>query len=150
MVYSSGFSFANYDYIIISKPDGENTATALYGLDVEFGNLMSRYNMKVIGDKEFLTIDEAAQKRTLFARLSLVANGAQSLVTVSFDDAVTGKTGASITSQKKGDIFNNKERSKVMESLYETLVTALERDKGLTISDHGSKSKNDSAEVSVD
>jgi len=34
LVYSSGFSFAQYDYVTVSKSDGKDSATALYGMDV--------------------------------------------------------------------------------------------------------------------
>jgi len=135
LVYSGGFSFANYDYLIVAKPDPRNTSTSLYGMDVEFANLMSRYNMKVVGDKEYEKLSPENQKRTLIARLSLVADGKDNLISVSFDDAPTGRTGASITSRAKGNIFNLRDRTKAIESLSKTITKALKQDKGLKISD---------------
>ena len=133
LVYSSGFSFANYDYVVIGKPDGGNTNTSLYGMDVEFANLMSRYNMKVIGDKEYVKLAPEVQKRTLNARMSVNASNDRILLAVSFDDAVTGRTGSSVTSNARGNIFNANARTAAFESASETIIKALQKDKGLQI-----------------
>ena len=135
LVYSSGFSFANYDYLVIRKPGGSDTSTSLYGMDIEFANLMSRYNMNVIGDKEYDTLSSDNKKRTLYARMSLIANGKFSLASVSFDDAVTGRTGSSISAHAKGNIFNNEDRTLVLEALSKTIVNALQQDKGIKVID---------------
>ena len=133
LVYSSGFSFANYDFVMIGKPDSNNTTTTLYGMDVEFANLLSSYNIRVVGDKEYLQLPSDTQKRTLFARIAITAGGERILLTASFDDAVTGKTGASITTYSKGDIFDPKARTKVFEDASVTIIKALRQDKGLVI-----------------
>jgi len=135
LVYSSGFSFANYDYVVIAKPDGRDTTTSLYGMDVEFANLMSRYNMKVIGNKEFDKLGPEVQKRTLDARMSMTAINKRIQFSVSFDDAVTGRTGSSITTYTKGNIFEAKVRAEVFDDASETIINALQRDKGLQISE---------------
>ena len=134
IVYSSGFSFANYDFIMITKPDPQNTSTALYGMDVEFANLMSGYNIRVVGDKEYEKLQNETQKRTLIARIAMTTGGEKIMLTASFDDAVSGKTGASITTYTGGDIFDPKARTKVFEKASETIVKALQQDKGLVIS----------------
>lgn len=139
LVYSSGFSFANYDYVVIGKPDGPNTNTSLYGMDVEFANLMGRYNFKVVGDKEYEKLPGDAQKRTLFARMAISAGGKRITLSVSFDDAVTGRTGSSITTFQKGDVFDVKARTKVFEVASETIIKALQQDKGLIIRDDKTK-----------
>jgi hypothetical protein len=133
MVYSSGFSFVNYDYVVVGKSEGKESSTALYGMDVEFANLMSRYNMKVIGNKEYLTLPLDVQKRTMEARISLSASDSRVLLAVSFDDAVTGRTGCSITSYTKGNIFDTKVRTSAFEEASATIIKALEKDRGLTI-----------------
>ena len=135
LVYSSGFSFANYDFVVVGKPDGDNTSTSLYGMDVEFANLMSRYNFKVIGDKEINEMPLEQRKRALFARIAMSAVGNRILLSVSFDDAVSGKTGSSITAFAKGEIFDTKKRDKAFESAAATIIRALEADKGLRIMD---------------
>ncbi|HVY22755.1 MAG TPA: hypothetical protein VG962_05330 [Steroidobacteraceae bacterium] len=135
LAYSSGFSFANYDYIVVGKPDGRDTNTSLYGMDIEFANLMSRYNMKVIGNKEYDKLSSDVQKRTLNARMSVEASNKRILLSVSFDDAVTGRTGASITTNTKGNIFNADARSKAFESASKTIIKALQRDKDLQITE---------------
>jgi hypothetical protein len=135
LVYSSGFSFANYDYIIIGKPDGQATATSLYGMDVEFANLLSKYNMNVIGDKEFASMSAEKQKRTLVTRMSVSASDNRIVFTVSFDDAATGRTGSSVTGSAKGDIFDGDDRGEAFESVSSTVVKALQKDKGLQITD---------------
>ena len=135
MVYSSGFSFANYDSVVIAKPTGEGS-TVLYGMDVEFSNLMSRYNMKVIGDREYDALPLPQQLRSVFARISVSSvNKKWSVLSVTFDDAVTGRTGASITAQAKVDLFDAKERSELFEKAAISVVEVLERDKGLIITD---------------
>lgn len=134
LVYSSGFSFANYDYVFVAKPEGQNASTSLYGLDIEFGNLMSSYNMKVIGDKEYATFKPEEQKRTLFARMAVANNDERIVLSVSFDDATTGRTGSSITSTTKGELFEAEDRGEAFESVAKTLVKALSQDKGLVVS----------------
>ena len=133
IVYSSGFSFANYDFIMITKPDPQSTTTALYGMDVEVANLMSGYNIRVVGDKEYEKLPNETQKRTLIARIAMTTGGKKIMLTASFDDAVSGKTGASITTYTDGDIFDPKARTEVFEKASETIVKALQQDKGLVI-----------------
>jgi len=135
LVYSAGFSFANYDYVVVSKPDGDNTTTALYGMDVEFANLMSRYNMKVVGTKELSQMPLDQQRRTLYARISLSASNKRILLSVSFDDAVTGRTGSSITTYTKGNLFKVDDRTELFEDASELIVKAMEKDRGLQIAD---------------
>jgi len=137
LVYSSGFSFANYDFLVVGRPDGESTNTMLYGMDIEFGNLMSRYNMKVIGDKEYEKLPLAQQKRTLFVRMSLAITGNNILMAVSFDDAVSGRTGSTITSHSKGNIFDPRHRTKAFEVLARTITRALVSEKHLTVANEG-------------
>jgi hypothetical protein len=132
LVYSSGFSFANYDYVVVDKLDGRGS-TSLYGMDVEFANMLSRYNMKVIGNKEYGTLPLEVQKRTLNARMSVSASNKRILLSVSFDDAVTGRTGSSITTYGHGDIFNANARMGAFEAASSTIILALQRDKGLQI-----------------
>ena len=141
LVLSSGFSFANYDYILIAKPEGAETHTNLYGMDVEFANLMSGHNMRVIGDKEYASLVEANKKRTLFARMA--ANASDDLITlsVSFDDAVSGRTGANITGTGEGDIFELDDRNEVFKSMSLTIIKALQSDKGLLIAEEGKGGK---------
>ena len=135
LVYSSGFSFANYDYLVVSKPDGRDTSTSLYGMDVDFANLMTRYNFRVLGDREFEQMTTEQKKRTLIARISMSSASSRIMLTVSFDDAVTGKTGSSITTFTKGDIFKTKYSDQVFESASVTIIQALQADKGIVIKD---------------
>ena len=133
LVYSSGFSFANYDYVFIAKPEAQGKVTTLYGMDVEFGNLMDSYNMKVVGDKEFETLSPENRARTLFARMAVAASSERIIFSVSFDDAVTGRTGATITSSSKGNLFEADDRSEAFETVSNAVVRAMQHDKGLQI-----------------
>jgi hypothetical protein len=135
LVYSSGFSFANYDFVVIGKPDGRETNTSLYGMDVEFANLLSRYNMKVIGNKEYAKLASDIQARTLDARMSVSASNNRIVFAVSFDDAVTGRTGSSITTNTRGNIFDVDDRTNAFQAASKTLIKALEKDKGLQITE---------------
>src|SRR5579862_5829032 len=111
LVYSSGFTFSKYQYVIVAKPDGEATSPTLYGLDVELANLLTQYNMKVIGDKEYASLSTAEQSKTLLARMALSASKDNLVITVSFDDMVSGRTGASVTTHADGDIFDADSRT---------------------------------------
>lgn len=131
-MYAHGFTFANYDFIVVSKPSSDSS-TPLYGMDVEFGNLMASLNMKVIGDKEFGKLSQADKIKTLFARLSLSASSDRNLLSVSFDDAESGKTVCSISQVAKGDMLDEDERTKALDSVTRVIARAVQRDKGLTI-----------------
>jgi len=141
LVYSGGFSFANYDYVVVAKPDSRDTNTSLYGMDVEFANLMSRFNMRVIGDKEYPALSPETKQRTLNARMSVSASNKVILLSVSFDDSVTGRTGASVSAYGKGNIFNVNARNKAWESASDLIIKALEKDKGLHITEEPSPVK---------
>ena len=91
--------------------------------------------MKVIGDKEYEKLPTEIQKRTLEARMSVTASNKKILFAVSFDDAVTGRTGASITTLADGEIFDLDDRTKAFENVSETIIKALQQDKGLKITD---------------
>ena len=138
LVYSSGFSFQNYDYVIVNKTDGSSTSTSLFGLDVEFANLMSRYNMKIIGDKEYDKLPEETKKRTLSARISFSQNtnsSSTNILSVSFDDTVTGRTGTNITTKVRGDMFDAHDRNKAFEKVSEPIIRAIASDKGLKVTE---------------
>jgi hypothetical protein len=98
--------------------------------------------MRVIGNREYGTLPLAKQERTLDVRLALTATENRNLLSVSFDEAVSGKTGASITTQAKGDIFNLDDRTKAFEAASDTIIRALQKDKGLTISDETTDDDN--------
>lgn len=134
IVYSSGFSFANYDYLVITKPSGEGS-TYLFGMDVELASVFNRYGIKVIGDSEKLKFTQDQLKRTLLARGEMTSSRKQILLSVSFDDAVTDLAEANITAQVKGDVFNPDARDRAYASITNAITTALEQEKGLTIKD---------------
>jgi hypothetical protein len=139
LVYSSGFSFAKYEYVIVGKPDGQTTSPALYGLDVELANLLTRYNMKVIGDKEYSSLSAEERSKTLLARMSLNASKDNLVITVSFDDMVTGRTGASVTTYADGDIFDTDSRTKAFKDAAKEFIKAVQHDQGLKVSDADAK-----------
>lgn len=149
LVYSSGFSFANYDYVVVAKVDNKSS-TSLYGMDVEFSNLMSSYNMKVIGDKEYEKLPSEKQSRTLNARMSVTANSEMVILSVTFDDMVSGRIGSSITSYTKGDLFDLKDRTKAWESAAKGIVQAIENDKRLNVSNPADLQKHKSNSVLIE
>ncbi len=139
VVYSPGFSFARYNYLVVAKP-GEKTSASLYGMDVEFANLMERYNWNVIGDKEYQGLTTDQQRQTLIARMAMISSSEEeNLLTVSFDDAVTGKTVATVTTEAEGDMFDPGDRTQAFESLSKAIVQTLERDKGLKVTEAKAK-----------
>lgn len=129
LVYSSGFTFANYDYVVVAKPDAGHQSAVLYGMDIDLANLLGRYNMKVVGDKELATMPASAQQRALVARFAMAADGRINTVTVSFDDERSNRTVASATAMVKGDIYNTEDRSRIFEALASVIVKALVHDK---------------------
>jgi hypothetical protein len=139
LVYSSGFSFSRYEYVVVAKPDAQVTGAALYGMDVELANLLTRYNMKVIGNKEYESLSTDDKGKTLFARMSLSASKNKMDVTVSFDDMVTGRTGASVTTYADGDIFDTDSRTQAFNDAAKAIINAFQHDKGLKISDSDGK-----------
>ena len=134
LVYSAGFTFSKYDYLVFGK-SAEGQSTALYGMDVEVANLMARYNMKIIGDKEYPSMSHEDQAKTLFVRFAVANyNKKISLITISFDDAVSGKTAANVTSQAKGNLIDPSDRAKALETVSRPLIEALTHEKGLKVS----------------
>lgn len=139
-VYASGFSFANYDYVIVAKPDADGTSTSLYGMDVELANLLTRYNMKVVGRKQFAQFPESKKTRTLFARMALSASDEHVLLTISFDDASTGRVVSSFTGGADGELYDGEARGEALENVLDPLTEALKHDKHLTITERPSNS----------
>ncbi len=133
MVYSAGFSFSKYDFLVFGKPvDGQTTA--LYGMDVEIANMMARYNMTIVGDKEFAGMKPEEKTKTLFVRFAISTfDKKQNLITISFDDAVSGKTVANLTSQAEGNLFKPSDRTKALELVSKPLSEALTNEKGLKV-----------------
>jgi hypothetical protein len=141
LVYSSGFSFSRYDFVVVAKPDGLGSSASLYGMDVELANLLTKYNMKVIGNKEYEGLSADDKSKTLFARMALSASKKKIDVTVSFDDMVTGRTGASVTTYADGDIFDNDSRTEAFTDAAKAIINAFQHDKGLNVSDSSAKGK---------
>jgi hypothetical protein len=73
--------------------------------------------------------------------MSLEASNRRILLAVSFDDAVTGRTGSSITTYTKGKLFKADDRSKAFEEASRNIVSALQKDKGLQITEAKSVSR---------
>lgn len=134
LVYSSGFSFKKYDYMIFGKSNNEGSNPSSYGMDIEVANMLSRYNVRILGDSESGKLDPEQKSQTLFVRFTIITSGKEdNLLTMSFDDMVTGKAVASISVRAQGDMFDPNARTRAVESLGKPIVQALERDKGIKI-----------------
>lgn len=134
VISGSEFSFGNYEYVVIAKPTAE-TGGVLYGMDVELANLMSRYGFKVIGDKEYAALAADQQGRSLLARMSVSAiDKKHAVLSISFDDAVTGKVGAAATASDKANLYDAGDRSDLFEEAAESIIKRLEREKGAAAS----------------
>ena len=130
LTYSSGFSFANYDSIVIERPDAADGA--VFGLDIEFANLFSRYGMKVLGQKEYEALPAEAKARTLVAHLEHITGKERGLFSILFDDASTGKTLASVSGEAEGNMLDRDDRTEAFETISEALAEAIEKDRGLS------------------
>ncbi len=131
VVYSNGFSFANYDYVVIER----DTNSAIYGMDLEFGNMIGAYNMAVVGSKEVENLPYEAKKRTLGVQLSVSGSSERIMLGISFQDFITGRTVATIGSTEKGDLFDRDDRTEIFDLVTGTVVAAIKRDKLLTVQD---------------
>lgn len=103
-------------------------------MDIEFGNLMARNNMNVIGERQFEQMPDAERRKTLLARLALAASHKRNLLSVSFDDMSTGKTVATISRQGKGDLLDEDKRTEALETVADVVVRQIQREKGITTS----------------
>jgi len=130
LTYSSGFSFANYDNVVFAR---SATGGDLFGLDVEFGNLLAQFGMRVVGDKEFETLEPEARARTLFARVAFSASSDRQLLSITFDDSTTGKTVATVTQEAEGDMLDPDDRAETLDAISQVILEALQRDKGLLV-----------------
>lgn len=136
LVYSQGFNFQKYDYMVFAKPDGPNTSVSLYSMDVEISNMFARYNINIIGNNDVEKFNDSQKHQTLFVRMAMVSSSKNdNLITLSFDDLVSGKTVASISARAKGDMFDPGARTKAIESVSKPIIQALERDKGIVVKD---------------
>jgi hypothetical protein len=57
----------------------------------------------------------------------------ENLITISFDDAISGKTVANLTSQAKGNLFKPSDRTKALDIVSKPLTEALINEKGLKV-----------------
>ncbi len=129
VVYSNGFSFANYDYVVIER----DTNSAIYGMDLEFGNMIGAYNIAVVGSKEIENLPYEAKKRTLGVQLSVSGSSERIMLGISFQDFITGRTVATIGSTEKGDLFDRDDRTEIFDLVTGTVVAAIKRDKLLNV-----------------
>ena len=138
VVYSNGFSFVNYDYVVIER----DTNSAIYGMDLEFGNMIGAYNMAVVGSKEIENLPYEAKKRTLGVQLSVSGSSERIMLGISFQDFITGRTVATIGSTEKGDLFDRDDRTEIFELVTGTVVAAIKRDKQLNVENGRSLDRN--------
>ena len=131
---SSGFSFAQVDTVAVAKATAADEA-ALYGLDIQLGNLLSHCQLHVVGEKDLEALAPEARARALVARLSLVTSDERRLLSLAFDGAASHKTLASLTVVVRGDLLDARDRRDAFEPLAEAVIAAVERDKGVEIED---------------
>lgn len=129
VVYGSGFSFANYDYIVMER----DSNSAIYGLDLKLGNRLSGYNMKLLGDKEYEALGPEQKQRTLGAQLSISGGDDRILLGLSLQNLTTGRTVATIGTTEKGDLFDKDDREDAFDELTKAVTGAIERDKKLLV-----------------
>ncbi|MDT0498517.1 hypothetical protein RM530_14290 [Algiphilus sp. W345] len=115
---------------MITRPTS-GTQSALYGMDVKLANLLGQYDIAQVGERELASMDAQDAKRSMIARLSFNSEGKYIILSVIFEDAHTGRTGASLTSTEKGELFEAGDRDDIFKAMSKTLIQALERDNGL-------------------
>ena len=127
VVYSDGFSFANYDYIIVKQ----GNHSGVYGMDLQLANLVGRHNMHVLGDKEYENLPYDGKKRTLGAQLSVEGDEDRILLGLSLQDFLSGRTVATVGIAEKADLFDKADRDSAFQDLAEAVVGAIQRDRQL-------------------
>ncbi len=137
LVVSNGFSFADYEYLVIAKPESAAAQNSLYGMDLEFANLLATYSLKIVGDKEAAAMSSADQHKTLVTRLGVSSTDKLILMSASFDDVLTGRTLATISAREKGELADDGDRKDAFDALTEKLTAALAKDKGLAVEKPG-------------
>ena len=85
--------------------------------------------------KEYDTLSPQQQQRTLEMRTQVAATHKDSALTVSFDDAVTGRTMASFTETGAGDISKFKAREKIVQKVMKKMTEVFVADRGLVVDD---------------
>ncbi|WP_269619615.1 hypothetical protein [Zhongshania sp. BJYM1] len=125
VVYSNGFSFSKYEYVVIEGDDN----SAAYGLDVAFGNIISDYHLAVVGSKEYENLPYAQKKRVLGARVSVKGDSDRIVMGIAFQDYITGRTVASMGSSEKGDVFDRDDREEVFQLVMRSVATAINADR---------------------
>ncbi len=121
----NNFTFENYDFLVVKK------STSLSDIDIEFGDLMKIYNMKVITVNEYENMVSENQKRTLFTKIYLDNKTEKSQLIVLFKDSVTGEEKRSFSGHAEGDMYNSKDRSKALQTVSNKVIKELKEDKGL-------------------
>lgn len=125
VVYSNGFSFAKYDYVVIERDD----KSAAYGLDVKFGNVISDYHLAVMGSKEYDNLPYAQKKRVLGARVSMSGDSDRIVMGVAFQDYLSGRTVASMGTTERGDLYDKGDREKVFLIVFRSIAVAINEDR---------------------
>ncbi len=139
LVYSSGFSFLEVRIRDRRKAgqSGYEPRAVRAGCRV----IESPYSIQHEGNRRQgiqRPVDDDRSK-TLLARMALSASKKKLVITVSFDDMVTGRTGASVTTYADGDLFDAGSRTSVFNDAAGELVKAVQHDQGLKISDSNDK-----------
>lgn len=125
VVYSNGFSFANYKYVVIDRDDN----SAAHGLDIRFGNAISDYHLAVVGSKEYDNLPYAQKKQVLGARVSVSGDSDRIVMGVAFQDYLSGRTVASMGTTEKGDLFDKGDREDVFLIVFRSIAIAINSDR---------------------
>lgn len=125
VVYSNGFSFANYKYVVIDRDDN----SAAYGLDIRFGNAIADYHLAVVGSKEYDNLPYAQKKQVLGARVSVSGDSDRIVMGIAFQDYLSGRTVASMGTSEKGDLFDKGDREDVFMVVFRSVALAINADR---------------------
>lgn len=125
VVYSNGFSFANYKYVVIDRDDN----SAAYGLDIRFGNAIADYHLAVVGSKEYDNLPYAQKKQVLGARVSVSGDSDRIVMGIAFQDYLSGRTVASMGTSEKGDLFDKGDREDVFMIVFRSVALAINADR---------------------
>ena len=125
VVYSNGFSFANYKYVVIDRDDN----SAAYGLDIQFGNAIADYHLAVVGSKEYDNLPYAQKKQVLGARVSVSGDSDRIVMGIAFQDYLSGRTVASMGTSEKGDLFDKGDREDVFMIVFRSIALAINADR---------------------
>ncbi|GAB3375969.1 hypothetical protein NCG89_03990 [Spongiibacter taiwanensis] len=129
LVYSPGFSFADYQFIVLEK----GKSSGVFGFDLQLANTFTENQFQVLGDKEVANLPYEDKKQTLGALLTVDGDDDSILLGISLQNFISGRTVATIGLAEDGKLTKKKERDRAYQQLAEALSEAIRKDRATVV-----------------